>query len=137
MTTFSAKLRKLGFTGQLGFGPTKKEFDAALRQVFCRTYRTYSLVLRRPGPSGPRENPQNVSYEDVTPKAYIHHPYQAQVAQQPYPFSGMPSTSQKIPISLSHSAVSALKAAISLSFSRGSVPTPAPMYSEYTRTPMA
>jgi hypothetical protein len=24
MTTFSAKLRKLGITGQMGFGPTKK-----------------------------------------------------------------------------------------------------------------
>ena len=30
MTTFSAKLRKLGVTEQVGFGPTKSEFEALL-----------------------------------------------------------------------------------------------------------
>jgi hypothetical protein len=30
MTTFSAKLRKLGITEQVGFGPTKSEFEALL-----------------------------------------------------------------------------------------------------------
>jgi hypothetical protein len=30
MTTLSAKLRKLGITGQVCFGPTKNEFDALL-----------------------------------------------------------------------------------------------------------
>lgn len=32
MTTFSAKLRKLGITEQVGFGPTRSEFEVLLAQ---------------------------------------------------------------------------------------------------------